>query len=100
MCCCRAGNRRHHGNCELGVDINLSSPSATEVQSRAVKDMFTDFSVVVQNRAFPPKPWGWEIYRAGRNSPIDQSSVLFETMMEANRAGKLALTLLLTEFPE
>jgi hypothetical protein len=65
-----------------------------------VKNMFTDFSVVVQNRACPPKPWGWEIYRAGRHSPIDRSSVLFETMTEANRAGMVTLTLLLTEFPE
>ena len=27
-----------------------------------------DFSVVVKNRANSPKPWRWEIYRAGRNS--------------------------------
>jgi hypothetical protein len=60
----------------------------------------TDFSVVVKNRAPPPKPWRWEIYRAGRNSPIECSSVLFETMTEANKAGKMALKLLLTEFPK
>src|SRR5271156_4248525 len=51
----------------------------------------TDFSVVVKNRASPPKPWRWEIYRAGRNSPIGYSSVLYETMAAANRAGKEAL---------
>ena len=59
----------------------------------------TDFSVVVKNRAPPPKPWRWEIYRAGRSSPIEQSAVLYETMTEANRAGKEALKLLLSDFP-
>jgi hypothetical protein len=60
----------------------------------------TDFSVVVKNRAPPPKPWRWEIYRAGRKSPIECSSVLYETVEAANRAGKEALKQLLTEFPD
>ena len=59
-----------------------------------------DFSVVVKNRAPPPKPWRWEIYRAGRNSAIECSKAFFETATEANRAGKLALRLLLSEYPE
>jgi hypothetical protein len=59
----------------------------------------TDFSVVVKNRAAPPKPWRWEIYRAGRKSPIECSRVLYETVEAANRAGKEALKQLLTEFP-
>jgi hypothetical protein len=59
-----------------------------------------DFSVVVKNRAPPPKPWQWEIYRAGRNNPVDRSKVFFETAAAANRAGKLALLLLLSEFPQ
>ena len=59
----------------------------------------TDFSVVVKKRASPPKPWRWEIYRAGRNNPIKSSPVLFETVEAANRAGKEALKRLLTEFP-
>jgi hypothetical protein len=59
----------------------------------------TDFSVVVKNRASLPKPWRWEIYRAGRNSPIECSTVLFETVAATNRAGKEALKELLTEFP-
>jgi len=59
----------------------------------------TDFSVVVKNRAPPPKPWRWEIYRAGRNSPIECSPVLYETMAAANKAGKEALRQLLAEFP-
>jgi len=57
----------------------------------------TDFSVVVKNRAPPPKPWRWEIYRAGRKSPIECSSVLYETVEAANRAGKEALKQLLTD---
>ena len=57
-----------------------------------------DFSVVVKNRAHPPKPWRWEIYRAGRSSPIDCSEVYFETATEATRAGKAALSLLLSEY--
>jgi hypothetical protein len=38
-----------------------------------------DYSMVVKNRAKHPKPWRWEIYRAGRNTPVDQSSLSFET---------------------
>jgi hypothetical protein len=60
----------------------------------------TDFSVVVKHRAAPPKQWRWEIYRAGRNSPIECSSVFYETVSAANRAGKEALKQLLTEFPD
>jgi hypothetical protein len=59
----------------------------------------TDFSVVVKNRASLPKPWRWEIYRAGRNSPIECSSVLYESMTAARRAGNEALKRLLTDFP-
>jgi len=59
-----------------------------------------DFSVVVKNRAPPPKPWQWEIYRAGRNNPVDRSKVFFETATAANLAGKLALRSLLSEYPQ
>ncbi len=58
-----------------------------------------DFSVVVKNRAPPPRPWRWEIYRAGRTSPIDHSKVNFESVSAANRAGKAALKLMLSECP-
>jgi hypothetical protein len=58
-----------------------------------------DFSVVVKNRASPPKSWAWEIYRAGRTSPIERSKILFESMTEASRAGKVALSSLLSEYP-
>jgi len=57
-----------------------------------------DFSVVVKNRGRPPKPLRCEIYRAVRSSPIGQSELVFQSMTEANRAGKAALKLLLSEF--
>ncbi len=56
-----------------------------------------DFSVVVKRRGLPPKPWRWEIYRAGRNSAIVSSEIFFETVTEASRAGKTALNVLLSE---
>jgi hypothetical protein len=59
-----------------------------------------DFSVVVKNRAPPPKSWRWEIYRAGRASPIERSETFFETVHEANRAGKAALRLLLSDYSD
>jgi hypothetical protein len=58
----------------------------------------TDYSVVVKNRAPPPNSWRWEIYRAGRSSPI-KSSGYFQTMVTANRAGKAALKELLDKLP-
>lgn len=58
----------------------------------------TDFSVVVKNRAQPPKPWRWEIYRAGRQSPIETSPIFFESMATASDAGKKALTKMLETF--
>jgi len=58
-----------------------------------------DFSVVVKNRADPPKQWRWEIYRAGRKSPIARSEDFFTTVTEASRAGDEALGVLLSEFP-
>ena len=56
-----------------------------------------DFSVAVKNRGRLPTPWKWEIYRAGRNSPVKQSEVYFSTVSEANRAGRKALSLFLSE---
>jgi hypothetical protein len=57
----------------------------------------TDYSVVVKSRAAPPNSWRWEIYRAGRSSPIKQSTVLFPTMTAASKAGKAELKQLLTK---
>jgi hypothetical protein len=55
----------------------------------------TDYSVVVKHRARPPKSWRWEIYCAGRSNPVALSSVYFETMTMASKAGKEALRQLL-----
>ena len=57
----------------------------------------SDFSVAVKHRGEAPKPWRWEIYRAGRSSPIERSEVFFESMSAAGRAGKAALHVLLSE---
>jgi len=51
----------------------------------------TDFSVVVKNRARMPTPWRWEIYRAGRQSPIAHSERFFGSRSTANLEGKAAL---------
>ncbi len=51
----------------------------------------TDYSVVGASWGNPPDPWRWEIYCAGRSSAIKQSSVYFNTMAMASRAGKEAL---------
>jgi hypothetical protein len=59
-----------------------------------------DFSVVIKNRAPPPRAWRWEIYRAGRSSPVECSAVYYETAMAANQAGKQALRTFLSEFPD
>jgi hypothetical protein len=59
-----------------------------------------DFSVVVKNRGRPEKPWRWEIYRAGRASPIDCSIIFYDSMAGAHRAGKVALKLMLSEYHE
>jgi hypothetical protein len=53
----------------------------------------TDYSV----RAPPPNAWRWEIYRAGRSSPIGQSPIFFRTVAAANKAGKAALKQLLAK---
>jgi hypothetical protein len=55
-----------------------------------------DYSMVVKLRGNPPEPWRWEIYRAGRSSPIGQSQIFFHTMVAANKAGKAALKQLLS----
>jgi hypothetical protein len=55
----------------------------------------TDYSVVVKNKGSSRDPWQWEIYRAGRSSPIGQSPIFFRTMAAANKAGKAALKQLL-----
>jgi len=58
-----------------------------------------DYSVVVKLRALPPSPWKWEIYRAGKNNPVEQAPVHFSTMVAASRAGREALKQLLDKLP-
>jgi hypothetical protein len=57
----------------------------------------SDSSVVVKNRGSPPNAWRWEIYRAGRSSPIGQAPMFFRTVVAANKAGKAALKQLLAK---
>lgn len=59
----------------------------------------SDFSVVVKHRGRLPKPWRWEIYRAGRKSPLKQADVFFNTVAEASRAGTKAFGQFLSEHP-
>jgi hypothetical protein len=54
-----------------------------------------DYSVVAKIRDRPPKPWRWEIYRAGRQSPVARSAASFELSSTANVAGRAALVRLL-----
>ena len=67
--------------------------SARCAATRAVKGDLerADYSVVVKNRARMPTPWRWEIYRAGRQSPIAHSEQLFGSRGTANLEGKAAL---------
>ena len=75
----------------LAIGRALMSPMNKLYYERA------DYSVVVKNRAPPPKAWRWEIYRAGNDNPIKQSSVYFDTTAAARRAGKEALNELLNK---
>lgn len=56
-----------------------------------------DYSVVVKLRGNPPKPWRWEIYRAGRWGPVQSSPGFFGSMADASGAGKKALVQLLAK---
>jgi hypothetical protein len=56
-----------------------------------------DYSVVVKNRAPPPKAWRWEIYRAGKFTPSSSHRSIFDTTAAARRAGKDALKELLNK---
>jgi len=50
-----------------------------------------DYRLAIKNRGRPPRPWRWEIYVAGKNKPVFRSN-FFESMSEATRAGKAALS--------
>jgi hypothetical protein len=62
-------------------------------------DNDNDFSVVVKLRERPPRPWRWEIYRAGRLSPVMQSPETFQSAGLAHKTGQRALKLFLSECP-
>ena len=56
-----------------------------------------DFTVVVKQRGSAAKPWRWEIYRAGRSTPVRKSPQFFATMAEATRYGKATLAQITSE---
>ena len=70
----------------------MADPTGESLRRCRVPD---DYSLVIKNRANPPRPWRWEIHRAGRAGAVDQSPVYFETMTKAHRAGKEAFKLFL-----
>ena len=57
-----------------------------------------DYSVVVKHQVRPKNSWRWEIHRAGRQGAVKRSSVHFDSMVTANKAGKEALKQLLSKF--
>jgi hypothetical protein len=87
--CDRAAQLSLLGSC----NAETRSPRDADLSARAMKNDLerTDYSVVVKNRARMPKPWRWEIYRAGRISPIAHSETYFESRSIANLEGKVAL---------
>ena len=54
-----------------------------------------DYAVVVKLRADPPCPWRWEIYCAGKRSPVERSPAFFASPNAAYLSGKAALTRLI-----
>jgi hypothetical protein len=62
-------------------------------------DNDNDFSVVVKLRERQPRPWRWEIYRAGRLSPVMQSAEAYQSAGIAHKLGQRALKLFLSECP-
>jgi hypothetical protein len=57
----------------------------------------SDYSVVAKLRGRPPKPWRWEIYRAGRPGPVERGHVFFDSRTAALNEGKKALARLVDE---
>jgi hypothetical protein len=91
--------------CKSWVKVkNPHSPRCSDRRGNLVTAQATahsDFSVVVKVRERSAKPWSWAIYRAGRGSAVKTSSkVFYATRLEAQREGKKALRLMLSEFQE
>jgi hypothetical protein len=59
-----------------------------------------DYDVVVKLRNTKPNPWRWEIYCAGKRSPIEHSQTLFASRGAAHTEGKLALKQLLSRLSD
>jgi len=58
----------------------------------------TDYKVAVKKRgAHNAKPWRWEIYRAGRSTPVFKSEKDYGSMTEATREGRNGLARFLAE---
>jgi hypothetical protein len=76
-------------------DISASHPELIHpgigVCANVEKYAVDDYALAIRNKGRPPKPWRWEIYTAGKSKPVRQSE-FFETMSEATRTGKRALT--------
>src|SRR6516225_3694392 len=83
---------RNWRNSGLGIDgrSTHNSPMNKLCYERA------DYSVVVKNRAPPPKAWRWEIYRAGNVNPIKQSG-LFRHYRGGQAGGQRGLEDLLNK---
>jgi hypothetical protein len=75
-------------------DISASHPElippGIDVHANVEEYAVYDYALAIKLRGHPPKPWRWEIYRAGKSKPVRQSE-FFETMSEATRTGKVAL---------
>jgi len=56
----------------------------------AMRDAFDpeDFSFVVKMRGAPPKPWAWEIHRAGKSGPVERSSVFYNKYGRGSQRGE------------
>jgi hypothetical protein len=54
-----------------------------------------DYSVVVKYSGRAPKPWRWQIHRAGRQSAVVRSQSCYASTRTANIEGKAALSQLL-----
>ena len=76
-------------------DIAASHPELIppdfEACAGAERCVVFDYTLAIKNKGRPPKPWRWEIYADGKSKPVRQSE-FFETMSEATRTGKAALS--------
>ena len=55
------------------------------------------YSVVVKLRGYQPKPWRWEIHRAGRWGTLQSSSKFFGSIAQTSLSRKKSLAQLLAK---